>query len=122
MIQLTESAPSKEIPEWMSHYLINPPEWLLLSVVAAGCLVVILAIAGLVRSGGLDKEVVKEIVTNMTYLASCGGSAWFVMSVASVSWQIAVVLAWVLGSGLAWVLVPQFHLAVEDAFDEPRPS
>jgi len=121
MLQITESAPNGKIPEWMSYYLINPPEWLLISVIAAGLLVVVLAIAGLVR-GGFDEDIAKEIVTNMTYLVSCGGTAWVVMSFASVSWQIAIPLAWVLGSGLAWLLVPQFHLAVEDVFDKSRPS
>jgi len=116
MIQSADPLTRKEIPEWMSHYLINPPEWILLSLGVVAAIVFLCIFTGLYRSG-LTEDTVKEMVTNLTYLVCCGGASWMVMGQISLSWPVAAALGWTLGSAAAWVLVPQFHLSVEDAFE-----
>ena len=115
MIQFSESA--EQIPEWMSIYLINPPEWILILLGGIALVISVIALVGLIRSG-VTEEIVREMVTNLTYLLCCGTASWITMANVAVQWPFAAVLGSCTGLAIAYVLVPQFHLAVEDAFED----
>jgi hypothetical protein len=117
MIQFSESA--KQIPEWMSVYLINPPEWILILLGGIALVISVIALVGLIRSG-MSEEIVREMVTNLTYLLCCGTASWITMATVPGQWPVAAALGCCTGVAIAHVLVPQFHLAVEDAFEDAR--